>query len=90
MTNYKKRGIHIIALAVSFGVMVNVSATFTRKDMTPIRGARRKSMYPEPSINDHGAEWNLDDDGNCDCTQCRSKKREDVDDYEYHYRRDEG
>jgi hypothetical protein len=46
--------------------------------------------YPEPSIYDHGAEWNLDDDGNRCCAQCqRKRKAEDVDDYEYHYRRDE-
>lgn len=46
--------------------------------------------YPEPSINDHGAPYNWDEENDCCiCTACkRERRQEDVDDYEYHYRRD--
>ena len=51
--------------------------------------------WPEPSLNDHDAPWNLDQDEEtgewvCSCTSCKRKRREeDVDDYEYHYRKDD-
>jgi len=28
----------------------------------------------EPSIHDHGAPYNKDDEGNCDCSSCRYTK----------------
>lgn len=28
----------------------------------------------EPSVHDCGAPWNEDDEGDCDCSQCRHRK----------------
>ena len=42
-------------------------------------------MYPEPSLNDCGADWNIveDMDGNeyCNCRICRQNRQEE--DYDY-------
>lgn len=46
-------------------------------------------MYPEPSINDHGAPWNDDGEGGCDCSQCQAALRraaraeKEIDDYDF-------
>ena len=29
----------------------------------------------EPSIHDHGAPWNEDDEGNCACSKCQRTAR---------------
>jgi hypothetical protein len=34
--------------------------------------------WPEPSNNDHDAPWNEGPDGECACTRCRKKAREEA------------
>jgi len=48
--------------------------------------------YPEPSLSDHLAPWNEGDDGECECTSCKRKKKEQFDeeygDYLYEVEKD--